>query len=265
MNLNDKINRSRPGHPPAPDLVRHARRCAICHHPERDAIEEAFVHWFHADRIVDDHDLPSRSALYRHAYATGLYDLRRQNMRYALEHLIEDAIHAPVSGDCVIRAVRAHARLTADGRWIDPPQQIIVTRTDSIHDSGAAPGNAGPLVTGHSSLATGFLTGTRKQLETAATETKQTIEAVSNRDTNTTPRTAIDAREMAGPDQRAQQAAPLRPDNRPKGLPVTRHLPLVTDFLIETPKRLEMAATNTKQTTEPHSNRDKIAPPSEAN
>ncbi len=173
MNLNDKINRSRPGHSPAPDLLRHARRCVICNHPERDLIEEAFVHWFHADRIVDDHNLPSRSALYRHAYATGLYDLRRQNMRYALEHLIEDAIHAPVSGDCIIRAIRAHARLTGDGRWIDPPQQIIVERRDAAH------GDAGQPVSD-------FLTGTPKQLETAATDTKQTIGAVSNRDTNTT-------------------------------------------------------------------------------
>ncbi len=241
MNLNDKINRSRPGHPPAPDLVRHARRCVICHHPERNAIEEAFVHWFHADRIVDDHNLPSRSALYRHAYATGLYDLRRQNMRYALEHLIEDAIHAPVSGDCVIRAIRAHARLTADGRWIDPPQQIIVERRDADD----------PLVTSHSSLATGFLTGTPKQLETAATDTKQTIEAPSNRDTNT-------AIETGDHESEGEPSRPILFADVPRRRRIGR-------FLIETPERLEMAATDTKQTIEVLSNRGKIAPPSEAN
>jgi len=26
-------------------LERHSRRCIICHHPEREAIEEEFLHW----------------------------------------------------------------------------------------------------------------------------------------------------------------------------------------------------------------------------
>jgi hypothetical protein len=26
-------------------LERHSRRCIICHHPEREAIEEEFVQW----------------------------------------------------------------------------------------------------------------------------------------------------------------------------------------------------------------------------
>jgi hypothetical protein len=287
MNLNDKINRSRPGHEPPADPARHARRCTICHHPERDLIEEAFVHWFHADRIVDDHDLPSRSALYRHAYATGLYELRRRNLRYALEHLIEEARYANVSGDCVIRAIRAYSRLTDDGRWIEPPQYIVVERRDAAHaDPLARPANpacpeprrevAAERVTGRTkspalnpsdTVKGHFLSGTPKQLETAAIETKQTIEAFSNRDKNTAPQIAINVAEMAGPDQRAQSAAAdaLRPDNRPKGPPVTRHLPLVTDLLIETPQRLETAVTQTKQTIDVLSNRDKITPPSEAN
>ena len=238
MNLNDKINSSRPGHPPAPDLVRHARRCAICHHPEREAIEEAFVHWFHADRIVDDHDLPSRSALYRHAYATGLYELRRRNMRFALEHLIEEARYANVSGDCVIRAIRAYSRLTDDGRWIEPPQHIVVERRDAAHADADRPTND-------------FLTGTPKQLETAATDTKQTIEAVSNRDKNTT---------IATPEY--ESAA--EPSREILFADVPRHR-RIGRILIETPQRLEIAATETKQTIEVRSNRDKITPPSESN
>jgi len=177
INLNDKINRSRPGKSPAPDPVRHARRCAICHHPERDAIEEEFVHWFHADRIAEDYELPSRSGVYRHAYATGLYDLRRRNMRYALEHLIEEArLATPVTGDTVIRAVRAHARLTATGRWIEPPKELIVSRR-VIPKKSAAPRAAKGQ----------FLTGTPKQLKSPVTNTKQTTEVIPIRDTNTTP------------------------------------------------------------------------------
>jgi hypothetical protein len=195
MNLNDKINRSRPGKSPAPNPARHARRCAICHHPERDAIEEEFVHWFHADRIVEHYELPSRSGVYRHAYATGLYDLRRHNMRYALEHLIEEArLATPVSGDCVIRAVRAHARLTATGRWIEPPKEIIVSRRVIPNKSAALPAKSAgtreaPAAQDRNSpgAAKGqFLTGTPKQLETPVTNTKQTKGVLPNRDTNTT-------------------------------------------------------------------------------
>jgi hypothetical protein len=93
----------------------------ICKHPDREAIEEQFVHWVHADRIVEDHDLPSQTNLYRHARATGLFSLRRCNVRSALEHLIEESIHAPVTGDTVIRAVRASSR-GATSRYARPPQ-----------------------------------------------------------------------------------------------------------------------------------------------
>ena len=195
MNSNDKINRSRPGLQRSADPARHARRCAICNHPERDAIEEEFVHWFHADRIAERYELPSRSAVYRHAYATGLYDLRRRNMRYALEHLIEEArLATPVTGDTVIRAVRAHAHLTATGRWIEPPKEIIFSRRTIPNNSAALSAKSGTkrdapsAQDGNSPVAakSHFLTGTPKQLETPATNTKQTTAVLPNRDTNTT-------------------------------------------------------------------------------
>ncbi|MFZ0737909.1 MAG: hypothetical protein WBL70_19070, partial [Candidatus Acidiferrales bacterium] len=110
-----------------PDPKRHARKCAICRHPDREAIDEAFIHWTSPDDIENDHNLPpSRSALYRHAHATGLYARRRRNLRYALEQLIEHADRAVVSGDCIIRAIRAYSRVTSDGHWIDPPNRVVV-------------------------------------------------------------------------------------------------------------------------------------------
>ena len=137
MNSNDKLNRSRPGRATKAALVaRHARKCVICKHPEREAIEEQFVHWIHADRIVEDHDLPSQTNLYRHAHATGLFNLRRCNVRSALEHLIEESIHAPVTGDTVIRAVRALVHINAKGRWIEPPKELILSRRDPPGTSG---------------------------------------------------------------------------------------------------------------------------------
>ena len=227
MNSNDKITRSRLGRASrAASVARHARKCVICKHPDREAIEEQFVHWIHADRIVQDHDLNSRANLYRHAYATGLYDLRRHNMRYALEHLIEDAIHAPVSGDCVIRAVRAHAHLNAKGRWIEPPKELILSRrilrprpapcssralpvrtaktpseADATRDSvsGSLPQRPnGPSITDPP-------IATPKQLKIAATNTKQTPEIISNRYKNTTPENTDHATAPTNGDGRKRQ------------------------------------------------------------
>src|SRR5271170_6017811 len=103
---NDNINAPRPGQDTPPDPARHSRKCVICRHPDREAIDEEFIHWLQPDTIIDEHDLPSRSALYRHAHATGLYTQRRRNMRFALENVIEESSGAKVTGDTIIRAIR---------------------------------------------------------------------------------------------------------------------------------------------------------------
>ena len=57
---------------PPPSMERHSRKCAICTHPDRQAIDEAFLHRSDKHQIVKDYNLPSLSSLYRHAHATGL-------------------------------------------------------------------------------------------------------------------------------------------------------------------------------------------------
>ncbi|HEY4742186.1 MAG TPA: hypothetical protein VIH76_16435 [Candidatus Acidoferrales bacterium] len=189
----------------------------ICNHPEREAIEEEFIHWLHADDIADDHDLPSRTNLYRHAYATGLYEVRRRNLRYALEHVIEDVTHASVSGDCVIRAIRAYSRITDDGRWVEPPQRLVVSRGDASLDAVALPGNSG--------------------------DTNALPEASSI--TKALPKPTGEARE--GPSLEA--GTDLTPESLNLNLPELPKARPITDFLIDTPKRLEIDVTKTKQTT----------------
>jgi len=109
-----------------PDLSRHQRHCLVCHHPERDGIEEAFVHWHNMDYIAHQHKVPPRS-IYRHAHALGLFALRATNLRYALEHLIEKAETVTATADSVIRAIRAYTCLTDDGQWIEPPAHVVVS------------------------------------------------------------------------------------------------------------------------------------------
>ena len=103
------------------DLSRHERLCTICSHPEREAIEEAFIHWRTFDLNDDEEDPPSRDAIYRHAHALGLFELRRHNMRFALENIIEGSQAAPATADSVIRAIRACSCLKPNGTWVEPP------------------------------------------------------------------------------------------------------------------------------------------------
>jgi hypothetical protein len=35
-----------------PELSRHQRKCCVCRHAERDAIEEAFIHWQSPNEIA---------------------------------------------------------------------------------------------------------------------------------------------------------------------------------------------------------------------
>lgn len=126
-------SRAIPGHQPLAtshsplDLSRHERRCSICQHPERDAIEEAFLHWRSVTRITNEFSLPDRNTVYRHAHAFGLFPRRSRNLRFALEQIIEDAEHVRPTAEGVVSAVRAYTRLTDSGEWVEPPAHVIVS------------------------------------------------------------------------------------------------------------------------------------------
>ena len=120
---------------PAVDLERHERICTVCSHPEREAIEEAFLHWRTLTDLEGERDLPSPDSIFRHAHALGLFERRSRNFRYALENIIEGSESAPATADSVIRAIRACACLKANGQWVDPPTThrviVSVTRGDA--------------------------------------------------------------------------------------------------------------------------------------
>ena len=82
--------------------------------------------WFYPGQIAHRHDV-ERRALYRHAHATGLYARRDRNLRFALAALIECCHEALVSGDTVVRAVRAYTRVNSEGQWIEPPTRVTVS------------------------------------------------------------------------------------------------------------------------------------------
>jgi hypothetical protein len=117
-----------PGAAAALDLKRHQRKCLICNHPDREAIEEEFLHWLDPE-VIGKRYRVHRSSIYRHAHALGFFPRRAANIRAALELIIESAESVPVTGDTILRAVHAYTCLTDDGRWVKPPSHVVFSST----------------------------------------------------------------------------------------------------------------------------------------
>jgi hypothetical protein len=86
-----------------------------------------FLHWRSPEKIARSFKIGYR-CVYRHAHATGLYELRRRNLRYVLEPILERSGDAPASAREIISAVRVYARINDDGNWVEPPttNKIVV-------------------------------------------------------------------------------------------------------------------------------------------
>ena len=119
-------------------LARHMRKCSICKHPDREAIEADFINWRSEDTICYEFSLSSRSSIYRHAAATGLLKRRRLNLRGVCERIIERAEEAPPSAAAILRALRIFAHITEDGEWLELPKRSIVTHVVVNQDSTGA-------------------------------------------------------------------------------------------------------------------------------
>jgi hypothetical protein len=108
------------------DLERHSRKCTICRHPDRDAIEHDFLHWCHPVDIAEQFGLADHSSIYRHAHATGLFARRRQSICIALEPLLEHVHTIDVTAATVISAVRLYAQLNGESDRVRPAKTVIV-------------------------------------------------------------------------------------------------------------------------------------------
>jgi hypothetical protein len=107
-----------------PPAARHSRKCSICNHPDREAIEFAFIHWDSVDWIARRHRI-DRQILYRHAHALNLFERRGRNVAAVLEKLMEDASVVRANPASIIQAVRAYSRITDYVTWSEPPQTHI--------------------------------------------------------------------------------------------------------------------------------------------
>ena len=130
-------NASHPRRNSPVSLSHHARKCAICKHPDRQAIDDDFINWRSHHAMAVEYQLPVRSSLYRHAEATGLLARRRRNLRGVAERILEQVADAPPSAASVLRALRIFTQITEDGQWVDPPKRSFVTHIHTHADSPA--------------------------------------------------------------------------------------------------------------------------------
>jgi hypothetical protein len=105
---------------------RHKRLCAVCRHPQREAIEEAFLQWSNLYWVARKFSLPDRASIYRHAHAMDLFPRRKANLRFALEHIIEESERVKPTVSGIVEAVRAYAHIDDSGSWIEPPTTHFV-------------------------------------------------------------------------------------------------------------------------------------------
>ena len=104
-----------------PDFSRHSRRCCICLHPDRDAIEGDFIRWRSPELIAREYKLANRTSIYRHAHCTGLFAWRRRELGRVLEGMLENHEHIPLeASDPIVRAARVYAHLDENGNWLEP-------------------------------------------------------------------------------------------------------------------------------------------------
>ncbi len=105
-------------------LGRHEYGCKVCNHLERAQIEAEFISWKSPVDICAEYGLTDRTTIYRHAWALGLMEKRRRNVRAALERIIEKAGSVEVTAGAVVQAVATYARINSSGLLIERKETV---------------------------------------------------------------------------------------------------------------------------------------------
>jgi hypothetical protein len=107
-------------------LARHARKCSVCHHKDREFIDDDYLRWISPETIARQYKISHHSVVYRHADATGLRTQRRAALRATLEHFIEQAEDVRVTAHSVVAAVRLYAQINDQGQYTPSPRRHII-------------------------------------------------------------------------------------------------------------------------------------------
>ena len=107
-------------------IARHSRKCTVCHHKDREFIDQDYLRWLSPKKIAREYKISHQSVVYRHADATGLRAQRRASLRATLENFIEQAESVRATAGSVVAAVRLYAQINDQGQWIPPVRRHIV-------------------------------------------------------------------------------------------------------------------------------------------
>jgi hypothetical protein len=106
--------------------ARHARKCTVCHHKDREFIDQDYLRWLSPKKIAREYSISHQSVVYRHADATGLRAQRRASLRATLENFIEQAESVRATAGSVVAAVRLYAQINDQGQWTPPVKRYII-------------------------------------------------------------------------------------------------------------------------------------------
>jgi hypothetical protein len=119
--------------------ARHARKCTVCHHKDREFIDQDYLRWLSPKKIAREYAISHQSVVYRHADATGLRAQRRASLRATLENFIEQAESVRATAGSVVAAVRLYAQINDQGQWTPPVRRHIVEHRYTTESSAPAP------------------------------------------------------------------------------------------------------------------------------
>lgn len=261
-----KTKKSSPRNPAAPDpqraraisLGRHARKCCICNHPDRETIDDEFIRWRDADSIRCEYFLPDRSCLYRHAKALGLIARRRRNLRGVAERILEHVDNASTTAAAaVLRAMRLFAHISENGEWLEPPKHTIVTHIYSY----ALPGEASAAVAAAVASSTNVPAPATQSVATSLAESPEFSPVVYPRGFVGTPPDAPSQNVASAPGSFAEFSDALRKrsDTRPSAVPATppqneRVAPQPQKKLQKKPRGNQQPVTSNASSSAPNAN-----------
>ncbi len=130
--------------PHRPRLARHARKCCICSHRDREDIEDDFIDWRRPDEIARNYQI-SQASIYRHARATGLFPRRKRELSRALENIIESSDDCSIEwAEVITRAARVYAHLDDADKWFEPTRTNLILTGPAPISSQGIPQQNGP-------------------------------------------------------------------------------------------------------------------------
>ncbi len=127
-----------------PSPTYHRIKCNVCSHPERDAIDEAFLRWQSPQMLAHTYGIADRSSIYRHARATGLFSRRRRKLSRALESIIEHADRVVPTATEIVMAAKMYSQFNKQGQWIEPPKRRAIQRVKASRASFSSSQNQSP-------------------------------------------------------------------------------------------------------------------------